>query len=172
MLAGLISIAIACIVFLLLFYVNRKLIAFNKKDTPSSVAYTEMWCLALQPGALVGILWYLFSYAETQTSLMINSGTYLDASALLFVLFEIIAIYFTKLSKSRQGILRLKFLFFSMLVSFAGEAVIFSEAPKLIWPKTSFRMLSLTLPILTGFGIVNLIFVGFLFLEYRKLRDQ
>ncbi|MCD8339339.1 MAG: hypothetical protein LUC43_03940 [Burkholderiales bacterium] len=168
--AGLISVGLACIVFLLLFWLNRKLLSFNSKDTPSAIAYTEMWCLTLQPGVIVGVIWFLFSYAKTQIPLMLNSGTYLDSCALLFVLFEIIAIYFTKLSKLRKGQLRLKFLFFSMLVSFAGEALILSEAPKLIWPITSHRILNLTLPILAGFGAVNLIFCGLLYLESRKIK--
>ncbi len=154
---------------LLVYFGFCRLIRRRRAGITRDFASILGWCLLLQPALLAFCLYQIHEFAQTHSSLMLNANQYLRVSFLIFLVFELTAVYLAKMFCDKPGRKTAKMLWFSLFVSFAGAAVILLEAPKMLWPLTSALMLETTVPTLCLFGALDAAFGLLLWLRLKYL---
>lgn len=116
--------------------------------------------MVLEPGCLAFLVWAMHSKAAEISQLMIHAYTYLKVGAIIFLLFILPSVYFARRFYVEPSTMTLKALRFALILPIVFAAVMFLEAPKMLWGENVLHLNGLGWWIFSVVAVVNLVVIG------------
>ena len=124
--------------------------------------------LLFEPMILAFSVWCLHEKAALNSALMIHAYTYLKASGFVYILFILPSIYFARQFYLKPSPLTVKALRFGLFLPVAFAAVVFWEAPQMIWGERSALLGHVTSILFFIVALANLSLLALTFIRIKN----